>query len=149
MSRLKNVPFYYLSKLCPKWLCLKSVHLKSVRLKCVRLKNVAVPLCRLKDATDFIRDQCCHLQGDVVPLFSQEMSKIRGPFAFIYFRPKSGRLWFGRDFFGRHSLLMETGPDRFVLSSVGHRSLTGWVAAILENWTWVVSLQWVSRVDFL
>ena len=44
MSCLKNVPFYYLSKKCPKVLCLKSVRLKTVHLKCVRLKNVAVPL---------------------------------------------------------------------------------------------------------
>ena len=44
MSCLKNVPFYYLSKKCPKVLCLKSVRLKTVHLKCVRLKNVAVPI---------------------------------------------------------------------------------------------------------
>jgi asparagine synthetase B (glutamine-hydrolysing) len=53
------------------------------------------------------------------------MAAIRGPFAFVYFRPSSGSLWFGRDFFGRHSLLVETGENRFTLSSVGHKSLGG------------------------
>ena len=43
MSCVKNVPFYCLSKKCPKVLCLKYVRLKSVCLKYVRLKNVAVP----------------------------------------------------------------------------------------------------------
>ena len=64
MSCLKNVPFYYLSKKCPKVLCLKSVRLKTVHLKCVRLKNVAVPFlttCRFvtslmneKESKDFL-----------------------------------------------------------------------------------------------
>jgi len=56
----------------------------------------------------------------------QELSQIRGPFSFIYFRPKTRKIWYGRDFFGRHSLLVESGPDHFVLTSVGHKSLNRW-----------------------
>ena len=47
----------------------------------------------------------------------QFMSNIRGPFAFIYYQRNFKRLWFGRDFFGRHSLLIHKSKDYLILSS--------------------------------
>ena len=37
------------------------------------------------------------------------LSGIEGPFAFVYYRAETESLWFGRDFFGRHSLLLSKG----------------------------------------
>ena len=44
-----------------------------------------------------------------VPKF---LSGIEGPFAFVYYRPETESLWFGRDYFGRHSLLVSKGRNR-------------------------------------
>lgn len=46
------------------------------------------------------------------------LAEVQGPFAFVYIRLKSKKLWFGRDFFGRQSLLMAKRPH-FFLASVG------------------------------
>lgn len=49
------------------------------------------------------------------------LSTIKGPWAFIYWQEKSKTMWFGRDAFGRRSLLVHwpTCTDsRFILSSV-------------------------------
>ncbi|XP_020599412.1 asparagine synthetase domain-containing protein 1 isoform X1 [Phalaenopsis equestris] len=49
------------------------------------------------------------------------LSTIKGPWAFIYWQDKSKTMWFGRDAFGRRSLLVHwpTCTDsRFILSSV-------------------------------
>lgn len=43
-----------------------------------------------------------------VPKF---LSGIEGPFAFVYYRPETESLWFGRDYFGRHSLLVSRGEN--------------------------------------
>lgn len=47
------------------------------------------------------------------------MSRIRGPFAFVYFQRARRRLWFGRDCLGRRSLLWRVPSDasHFVLCS--------------------------------
>eukprot|EP00095_Tigriopus_kingsejongensis_P001392 maker-scaffold205_size259573-snap-gene-1.40 protein:Tk01392 transcript:maker-scaffold205_size259573-snap-gene-1.40-mRNA-1 annotation:"hypothetical protein DAPPUDRAFT_57150" len=47
------------------------------------------------------------------------LAQISGPYAFIYFRPRSSRLWFGRDSLGRHSLILSRpASPTFFLSSV-------------------------------
>ncbi|XP_059092140.1 asparagine synthetase domain-containing protein 1-like isoform X2 [Tigriopus californicus] len=46
------------------------------------------------------------------------LGQIQGPFAFVYWRVASGKIWFGRDPLGRHSLLMGRDPRRLFLSSV-------------------------------
>ncbi|XP_061192721.1 asparagine synthetase domain-containing protein 1-like [Saccostrea echinata] len=49
------------------------------------------------------------------------LSKIHGPWAFVYWQEEKKRLWFGRDFFGRRSLcwhLPRRKNDAFILSSV-------------------------------
>ena len=47
--------------------------------------------------------------ADDVPKF---LSGIEGPFAFVYYRPETESLWFGRDYLGRHSLLVSKGGNR-------------------------------------
>lgn len=47
------------------------------------------------------------------------LSAIRGPWAFIYYQKASHSLWFGRDFFGRRSLLWKGEGENFTLTSVG------------------------------
>ncbi|CAH2302508.1 asparagine synthetase domain-containing 1 [Pelobates cultripes] len=44
---------------------------------------------------------CCNNEHDLLTLFS----RVQGPWAFIFYQAKSHSLWFGRDFFGRRSLL--------------------------------------------
>ncbi|XP_022318246.2 asparagine synthetase domain-containing protein 1-like isoform X2 [Crassostrea virginica] len=49
------------------------------------------------------------------------LSKIHGPWAFVYWQEETKTLWFGRDFFGRRSLcwyLPKTSTDPFILTSV-------------------------------
>ena len=46
------------------------------------------------------------------------MSSIQGPYAFLYYQTATKKLWFGRDFFGRHSLLISKTKDCIILSSV-------------------------------
>jgi asparagine synthetase B (glutamine-hydrolysing) len=50
-------------------------------------------------------------------------ANLEGPGAFIYFSAKFGKLWFGRDYFGRHSLLVRKDANHCVLTSVGCCSL--------------------------
>lgn len=59
----------------------------------------------------------CENESDVLSLFSQ----VQGPWSFIYYQASSHHLWFGRDFFGRRSLLWHFSNlgKSFCLSSVG------------------------------
>lgn len=53
---------------------------------------------------------------------------IEGPFAFIYYDRRDGRVYFGRDRLGRRSLLVrDEDEDDFVLSSVADPGVPGWV----------------------
>lgn len=54
--------------------------------------------------------------SDIVCLLSQ----LEGPWAFIYYQKSERCIWFGRDFFGRRSLLWKFNPERasFTLASV-------------------------------
>ncbi|XP_078658445.1 asparagine synthetase domain-containing protein 1-like isoform X2 [Branchiostoma floridae x Branchiostoma belcheri] len=51
----------------------------------------------------------------------QVFQSIKGPWAFIYWQAGSKQLWFGRDYFGRRSLLWRGETDVFALSSVAVR----------------------------
>ncbi|XP_045874133.1 asparagine synthetase domain-containing protein 1 [Meles meles] len=59
----------------------------------------------------------CKNESDILSLFSE----VQGPWSFIYYQASSHHLWFGRDFFGRRSLLWHfSNLDKsFCLSSVG------------------------------
>ncbi|XP_044160185.1 asparagine synthetase domain-containing protein 1-like isoform X1 [Bufo gargarizans] len=59
----------------------------------------------------------CDNEHDTLSL----ISKIQGPWAFIYYEKKKHNLWFGRDFFGRRSLLWrfgDTPKEALCLTSV-------------------------------
>nr|KAF6493634.1 asparagine synthetase domain containing 1 [Rousettus aegyptiacus] len=48
----------------------------------------------------------CKNESDILSLFSE----VQGPWSFIYYQASSHHLWFGRDFFGRRSLLWQEVP---------------------------------------
>ena len=47
------------------------------------------------------------------------MKCLKGPGSWVFFHPSLNSIWFGRDVFGRHSLLQEKTPCHLILSSVG------------------------------
>lgn len=59
----------------------------------------------------------CKSDSDITSLFSE----VRGPWSFIYYQASRHCLWFGRDFFGRRSLLWHFSDlhGSFCLASVG------------------------------
>ncbi|XP_027627369.1 asparagine synthetase domain-containing protein 1 [Tupaia chinensis] len=62
----------------------------------------------------------CKNESDVLSVFSE----VQGPWSFIYYQASSHYLWFGRDFFGRRSLLWHFNNlgKSFCLSSVGSQT---------------------------
>ncbi|KAM8857963.1 asparagine synthetase domain-containing protein 1 [Synchiropus picturatus] len=56
----------------------------------------------------------CSCPGDVLSV----LSEIRGPWGFIYYQRAEHFLWFGRDYFGRRSLLWTFDTGCITLSSV-------------------------------
>ncbi|XP_077583670.1 asparagine synthetase domain-containing protein 1 [Stigmatopora nigra] len=59
----------------------------------------------------------CSDQTDILSV----LSAIRGPWGFVYYQKNQDCLWFGRDYFGRRSLLWKYDQERkaLTLSSVG------------------------------
>ncbi|KAI4174750.1 MAG: hypothetical protein LQ343_002121 [Gyalolechia ehrenbergii] len=58
-------------------------------------------------------------QRDIDNSVVQALSHISGPYAFIFYHAKSGKIFYGRDFLGRRSLLRSKGKDGSIaLSSV-------------------------------
>lgn len=51
------------------------------------------------------------------------LSTIRGPWALIYYQKAGDYLWFGRDFFGRRSLLWKGDDETLTLTSVAARDV--------------------------
>ncbi|KAF0887664.1 hypothetical protein E2562_002364 [Oryza meyeriana var. granulata] len=73
------------------------------------------------DCHALVRDEACPCCGSVGKSVPQILSTIKGPWALIYWQKDSKTVWFGRDAFGRRSLLVHwPTPDdsRFILSSV-------------------------------
>lgn len=50
--------------------------------------------------------------------FLSVLSRIRGPWAFVYYQKAGDFLWFGRDYFGRRSLLWKSDAGGLTLTSV-------------------------------
>ncbi|CAO2616252.1 Asparagine synthetase domain-containing protein 1 [Lemmus lemmus] len=69
----------------------------------------------------------CKTDSDILALFS----KVQGPWSFIYYQASSHCLWFGRDFFGRRSLLWHFNNlgKSFCLSSVGAQ-----ISGLTDQW---------------
>ncbi|NXL03269.1 ASND1 protein, partial [Mesembrinibis cayennensis] len=66
----------------------------------------------------------CSSEADILSLFSS----LRGPWSFIYYQASRHSLWFGRDYFGRRSLLWQFSNEvgsAFCLSSVSVYSKAG------------------------
>ncbi|KFZ53351.1 Asparagine synthetase domain-containing protein 1, partial [Antrostomus carolinensis] len=65
----------------------------------------------------------CSTEADILSLFSS----LRGPWSFIYYQASSHSLWFGRDYFGRRSLLWQIRNEDsvFCLTSVSVYSESG------------------------
>ena len=59
----------------------------------------------------------CQSLNDIVKVFEL----IEGPWAFIYFQKSSQVIWFGRDYFGRRSLLMSVSSNHLKIGSVTTR----------------------------
>lgn len=74
-------------------------------------------------------------------IISSTLSLISGPYAFVYYHKETSRLFFGRDFLGRRSLLWKVGENQeLLLSSVGDGSLDG-------SWT-EVEADGIYCIDF-
>ncbi|WOK91635.1 asparagine synthetase domain-containing protein 1 isoform X2 [Canna indica] len=83
-----------------------------------------------------VLESCCYCNGDgheevcssknsEAQSIPEIISSIKGPWALIYWQQKSRTLWFGRDAFGRRSLLVHwptLGNLEFVLSSISPAS---------------------------
>ena len=67
--------------------------------------------------TEYISNQLSEAKDaqSVRRIFSQ----LNGPGAYLYYRQNVETLWFGRDIFGRHSLLASIKPCHVIISSVG------------------------------
>ncbi|CAB4013167.1 Hypothetical predicted protein, partial [Paramuricea clavata] len=76
------------------------------------------------DTTALLRNLHASSDKDGVEHVLKTMGHIHGPWAFVYYQANRHTLWFGRDYFGRRSLLwhLPSSPsDLFALSSVGTR----------------------------
>uniref|UniRef100_A0A2K6FMI7 Asparagine synthetase domain-containing protein 1 n=1 Tax=Propithecus coquereli TaxID=379532 RepID=A0A2K6FMI7_PROCO len=81
----------------------------------------------------------CKSESDILSLFS----KVQGPWSFIYYQASTHYLWFGRDFFGRRSLLWHFSNlgKSFCLSSVGTQT-----SGVANQWQ-EVPASGVFRID--
>ncbi|XP_034510733.1 asparagine synthetase domain-containing protein 1 [Ailuropoda melanoleuca] len=81
----------------------------------------------------------CKNESDVLSLFSE----VQGPWSFIYYQASSHHLWFGRDFFGRRSLLWHFSNlgKSFCLSSVGSQT-----SGVASQWQ-EVPASGIFRID--
>ncbi|NXI96603.1 ASND1 protein, partial [Psophia crepitans] len=72
----------------------------------------------------FHRLALCNSEADILSLFSS----LQGPWSFIYYQASRHSLWFGRDYFGRRSLLWQFSDElesAFCLTSVSVYSESG------------------------
>ncbi|KAM8789183.1 asparagine synthetase domain-containing protein 1 [Rhynchonycteris naso] len=81
----------------------------------------------------------CKNESDILSLFSE----VQGPWSFIYYQASSHHLWFGRDYFGRRSLLWHFSNlgESFCLSSVG-----GQTSEVANQWQ-EVPASGIFRID--
>lgn len=78
------------------------------------------------------------------------LSRIAGPYAFVLFDHVRGRLYFGRDFLGRRSLMVQTtGRDSLVISTVFDGEMDGDWAELETTGVHCVDLNLSGNVDNL
>ncbi|XP_074584105.1 uncharacterized protein LOC141840106 isoform X2 [Curcuma longa] len=71
------------------------------------------------------KEKVCSCSEAKMKCIPETISMIKGPWALVYWQRKSRTLWFGRDVFGRRSLLVHwptLGDPRLLLSSVSPAS---------------------------
>ncbi|XP_005996586.1 asparagine synthetase domain-containing protein 1 isoform X1 [Latimeria chalumnae] len=74
------------------------------------------------------------------------LSSVQGPWAFIYYQASTHSLWFGRDFFGRRSLLwhFSSGTEKFLCLS----SVSAWApGSEVDKWQ-EVPAGGIYKIDF-
>lgn len=83
----------------------------------------------------------CKNESDILSVFSE----VQGPWSFIYYQASSHSLWFGRDFFGRRSLLWQFSNlgKSFCLSSVATQT-----SGVVNQWQ-EVPASGIFRIDLL
>ncbi|PIB02677.1 Asparagine synthetase domain-containing protein [Cercospora beticola] len=82
---------------------------------------------------------------------ARSLARVAGPYAFVFFNEKSSRLFFGRDFLGRRSLLWKIDQrGELLLSSVGDSSMHGAWAEVEADGVYCVdlALRSASQQDF-
>lgn len=75
------------------------------------------------DTTVLLKSLQC-LSGDAAEQIFNTVGVIEGPWSFVYYQARQHTLWFGRDYFGRRSLLWHlpsSSADPFTISSIGKR----------------------------
>lgn len=73
------------------------------------------------------------------------LSSIQGPYAFVFYNAPHQRLYFGRDYLGRRSLLRSTSPDgALILSSVCDPTSGGTWSEVEADGIYVVNLHVVN-----
>ena len=86
-----------------------------------------------KAVCDALCEACACDDADADANVAAAMARVRGPWAFVFFHAPSNTLWFGRDVYGRRSLLVHlprSGDPRFVLASVAPPNARVDVAAV-------------------
>ena len=61
------------------------------------------------------------------------LGKVKGPWACVYYHKATNKLWFGRDCFGRSSLLMKMLDTGFVLASVSPSTQVGFCEVLAKG----------------
>ena len=74
------------------------------------------------------------------------LGRVKGPWACVYYHKATNKLWFGRDCFGRSSLLMKTLDTGFVLASVSPSTQLGFCEVLAKG---VFQLRLPSQQLFL
>ncbi|KAF2211445.1 hypothetical protein CERZMDRAFT_112547 [Cercospora zeae-maydis SCOH1-5] len=76
---------------------------------------------------------------------ARSLAQVAGPYAFMFYDEKTSRLYFGRDFLGRRSLLWKVDQHgRLLFSSVGDSSLHGAWAEVEADGVYCINLSLLS-----
>lgn len=79
---------------------------------------------------------------DAAAMVSQNMATVAGPYAFLFYDAHAGRIYLGRDFLGRRSLLWKTNENGDILiSSITSGSLNGSWAEIEADGIYCIDLR--------
>lgn len=87
-------------------------------------------------------------RGDVDDAVVQVLRRITGPYAFIFYNARYGRIFYGRDFLGRRSLLRSNGQGGSItISSVCSGPSSGTWDEVEANGVYVIDLPKLCSKD--